>query len=87
MQPEDENLLLKLIGDRIKELRKEAGYTSQEIFAYDSEIPRALYGRFEKGTNMTVVSLYKIIRAHNITFEDFFSSGFDQLPIDKPKGK
>jgi DNA-binding XRE family transcriptional regulator len=87
MQPEDENLLLNLIGERIRELRKEAGYTSQETFAYDAEIPRALYGRFEKGTTMTVVSLYKIICAHNITFEEFFSSGFGQLPIDKPKGK
>ena len=74
-----EEKLYKLIGKRILELRKQAGYTSQETFAYDAEIPRALYGRCEKGTNLTINSLYRILKYHNITFEKFFAEGFDKF--------
>lgn len=78
LNKEQEKLYLK-IGERIKELRKKAGYTSQETFAYDAEIPRALYGRYEKGANITINSLHKILKFHNISFKDFFSKGFDEL--------
>lgn len=67
------------MGDRIRDLRKKAGYTSQETFAYDAEIPRALYGKYEKGSNITIASLYRILQFHEITFEEFFSKGFDDL--------
>lgn len=71
--------LFKKIGERLIYLRKKAGYTSQETFAYDAEIPRALYGRYEKGTNLTIVSLYKIVKFHGMSLEEFFSNGFDGL--------
>jgi len=67
-----EEKLYKLMGKRITELRKKAGYTSQETFAYDAEIPRALYGRYEKGANLTIHSLYRVLKYHNTTFKDFF---------------
>ncbi len=79
MVNKDEELLFKLLGERIKNLRKEAGYTSQETFAYDAEIPRALYGRYEKGSNLTITSLYKILKFHKIDFETFFKKGFKDL--------
>lgn len=69
--------LHSLLGKRLKELRKEAGYTSQETFAYDAEIPRALYGKYEKGANITVDSLLRILKFHNITFKEFFKKGFE----------
>ncbi|HEY9084197.1 MAG TPA: helix-turn-helix transcriptional regulator [Vicingaceae bacterium] len=71
--------LFILIGRRLKELRKSKGYSSQETFAYDAEIPRALYGKYEKGANLTIASLFRIIKFHGLTFEDFFSKGFDEL--------
>lgn len=76
---DDEKRLYTLMGKRITDLRKKAGYTSQETFAYDADIPRALYGRYEKGTNLTLFSLYRIIKYHKITFEDFFKEGFEEL--------
>lgn len=79
MLKKEEKQLFKLIGARIKQLRIEAGYTSQETFAYDAELPRALYGRYEKGSNLTVYSLFKILKFHNISFEDFFKKGFKDL--------
>ncbi len=76
----EKNLVLKqLIGKRITQLRKEAGYSSQETFSYDADIPRALYGKYEKGANITMTSLYRIVKFHKITFEKFFSEGFEVL--------
>jgi transcriptional regulator with XRE-family HTH domain len=66
-----------LLGKRLKELRKDAGYTSQETFAYDAEIPRALYGKYEKGANITIDSLHRILKFHKITFKEFFKKGFE----------
>lgn len=74
---EEEKHLHKLLGKRVKELRKEAGYTSQETFAYDAEIPRALYGKYEQGSNITISSLRRILKFHKITFKEFFKKGFE----------
>jgi DNA-binding XRE family transcriptional regulator len=60
-------------------VRKEAGYSSQEAFANDAGIPRALYGRYEKGINLTIHSLYRILKFHKITLSDFFKEGFGKL--------
>lgn len=79
MHNKEEEQLFKLVGERIKTLRKEAGYTSQETFAYDAEIPRALYGRYEKGCNLTILSLYKILKFHKLDFDTFFKKGFKDL--------
>ena len=67
------------MGKRLTDLRKKAGYSSQETFAYDAEVPRALYGRYERGSNMTLHSLFKILKFHKMTLKDFFSKGFDTL--------
>jgi transcriptional regulator with XRE-family HTH domain len=66
-----EKRLIK-IGERLRELRKKAGYKSYENFAFDNEINRVQYGRMEKGTNMTLVSLLRVLDIHKITFEEFF---------------
>jgi transcriptional regulator with XRE-family HTH domain len=67
---------LKKLGERLKNLRINAGYQSQEVFSYECRIPRAQYARYEKGSNITIASLQKIIRFHNITFAEFFGTGF-----------
>jgi transcriptional regulator with XRE-family HTH domain len=74
----EEEKLLRLIGKRIRELRIDKGYSSQESFAYDANIPRAQYGRYEAGTNITILSLNKIIKFHKMTIEEFFSQGFEK---------
>jgi transcriptional regulator with XRE-family HTH domain len=63
--------LIKL-GERIKELRIKAGYTSYEYFAYEHNIPRAQFGRYEKGEDLRYSSLLKIIRAFGMTPDEFF---------------
>jgi transcriptional regulator with XRE-family HTH domain len=81
----EEEKLLRLMGKRIRELRIAKGYTSQESFAYDANIPRAQYGRYEAGSNITILSLSKIIQFHKISLEEFFSEGFDSTQEKKKK--
>ena len=79
MLSKEEKKLYNNIGKRLEQLRKKAGYTSQETFSYDAEIPRALYGRYERGSNLTIFSLHKILKFHQMTFKEFFSKGFEDM--------
>ena len=76
---QEEKILVVKIGERLKKLRIEKGFSNQESFAYVSDIPRAQYGRYEKGTNLTIVSLFKILKAHHLTFSEFFAEGFGEV--------
>jgi transcriptional regulator with XRE-family HTH domain len=75
-QPNTENELKKLSA-RIKELRVKAGFTSSEYFAYDNEMSSSQYARYERGNDIRYSTLLKIIAAHGMTVEEFFSEGFD----------
>lgn len=68
---------LQKLGKRIKELRIKAGYTSYEFFAYDHNISRAQWGRYENGQDLKFSSLVKIIEAFKMTLSEFFKEGFD----------
>lgn len=66
-----------LLGERIKQLRIERGYSSYEYFAYEHNISRAQFGRYERGEDLRFSSLVKVIKAFDISFKEFFSEGFD----------
>ena len=66
------------VGERIKELRKKLGYKNQEHFAWDKGLSRSQYGKYEKGADMRVSSLEKVLAALEITPKEFFSEGFDK---------
>ena len=62
------------IANKLKQLRLEAGYTSYENFAWDNDINRMQYWKMEKGiTNFTMRSLHKVLKAHNMDFNEFFN--------------
>ncbi|WP_299884335.1 helix-turn-helix transcriptional regulator [uncultured Lacinutrix sp.] len=63
---------LKALGQRLKELRIAKGYKNYEQFAYDNRIPRAQYGRYENGQDLRFSSLCKVLKALDISFEEFF---------------
>ena len=67
---EDKRLIA--IGKLIKQLRIEMGYSSAEIFAYEKNINRISYWRMEKGSNITLNSLLKIMDIHQISLSEFF---------------
>lgn len=67
---------LQKLGSRIKQLRIQKGYTSYEYFAYEKDISRAQYGRYENGEDLRYSSLIKIVKAFDMSMEEFFSDGF-----------
>ncbi len=69
---EEERLVLKKIGERLKQIRKEAGYTSYEYFAYENNISRPQYGKYEAGANIQLNTLIRILKKFNVSLEDFF---------------
>ncbi|HWZ21865.1 MAG TPA: helix-turn-helix transcriptional regulator [Cytophagaceae bacterium] len=60
------------VGKRLRELRTKKGYTSFEKFAFDNDLSRVGYGEHEKGKNMTLGSLLRILDIHKISMEEFF---------------
>jgi len=70
---------LENLGNRFKEIRREKGYANYEQFAFDNELPRAQYGRYEKGQDLRFSSLLKVLKAMDISLKDFFGEGFDEL--------
>ncbi|QTE21099.1 helix-turn-helix domain-containing protein [Polaribacter cellanae] len=60
------------LGKRFRELRIAKGYTNYEQFAFEHRIPRAQYGRYEKGSDLRFSSLVKILKAMDISLEEFF---------------
>lgn len=78
MKIEQELLLLKL-GKRLKRLRITNGFGSQENFANICDLSRSQYSRYENGMNITLLILYKIIKVHKISLDNFFSEGFEDV--------
>lgn len=67
---------VKQIAERFKSLRIKKGFTSYEAFANEHGLSRALYGRYEKGKDLRISSLVKVVKAFDMTLEEFFSEGF-----------
>ena len=63
---------LKKLGDRIKALRISKGYTNYEYFAYEHNIPRAQFGRYERGEDLRFSSLVKVVKAFGMDIAGVF---------------
>ena len=74
----DFDVFLQKTGARMRELRIQKGFSNYEHFAYEHNIGRSQYGKYEQGKDdLRLSSLYKIILSLDLTFEEFFSEGFD----------
>lgn len=71
LDKESEETIL-LIAEKIKALRVKAGFTSYETFAFTKDINRVQYHRIEKGQNITLKTLIKVLKIHNLTIQEFF---------------
>lgn len=70
---EDFDKFLIEIGERLKKQRIKEGYTSYEQFAFDKNLGRAQYGKYERGTeDLRLSSLFKVLNKLNISWEEFF---------------
>lgn len=68
---------IKKLAARIRQLRIKKGYTNYESFAFENDIARAQYGKYEKGEDLRYSSLLKVIKALGVSVKEFFSEGFE----------
>jgi hypothetical protein len=62
--------LLTKVGQLIKEKRSAAG--TLEDVSYEIRLSRSALARYEKGGDMQLSNLFKVLYGLNIEFEDFF---------------
>ncbi len=67
---------IQKLAKRIKAIRKAKGYSNADFFAYEHDISRSQYSRYEQGEDIRFSSLMKLIKAFKMTPEEFFSEGF-----------
>jgi transcriptional regulator with XRE-family HTH domain len=65
------------VGARIKQLRIKAGYTNADDFATDFSYTSSAYRSLEKGRNIELNTLIRILNCHGMTYVEFFNEGFD----------
>lgn len=68
---------IKKLAQRIRAIRKSLGYTNADFFAYEKEITRSQYARYETGEDIRFTSLMKLIKAFGMTPSEFFENGFE----------
>ncbi len=81
-----QRLLRRQIGKRLRELRLEAGITSQEALAHRAGVHRTYIGRLERGeSGVTVDMLAAILAAMSISLAEFFQP-FGRVQLVKWRG-
>lgn len=70
---EEKQRAFKKIGKRLKDVRKEAGYSAILDFAYEIDMQPSQYGRYEIGADMQISTLLRILKAHGMTIQEFFA--------------
>jgi transcriptional regulator with XRE-family HTH domain len=76
---------VKLLAARIRQLRQERDYTSQETFAYDHGYTLSYYSRLERGEDIRFSSLVKVCSALNVSLEEFFKGFEEPKPVKRKK--
>lgn len=71
----DHGKFLLSISKKIKKLRKEKGFNSYELFAYDIEVSRSSMSNYESGNfnDIQLGTLLKIIDGLGMTPAEFFA--------------
>jgi len=70
---------LVLISERLKEIRKQKGFTNYEHIAFELGMSRSAYWRLENGANFNLKTLIKVLRLLDVSLEEFFQG------INSPK--
>jgi len=75
----DSEAELRKIGAKLRTLRKAKGYSNPDKFAYDHDLNRSQYGKYEAGrTNITIGTLVTLLNCHGMTLEQFFCDEFNK---------
>lgn len=68
---------LASLGEGLKNLRKDRGYSNYHNLAHDMNMIHSQYGAYENGKNLTILTLLKILDFHKISLIDFINRYFD----------
>jgi hypothetical protein len=68
---EKPDVRLNAIAQKLKQMRLDKGYSSYEAFAWENGINRVQYWRIEKGSNITLKSLLKVLDIHKVKLSEF----------------
>lgn len=83
MQHDDE-ILYKLVGKTIKNIRKEKGIKFT-IFCYENDIPKSTLYDIEHGNNQAYFSkIFNIVKCLGISFEEFSKRLEEELLSTNP---
>ena len=63
---------IRKMAARLRELRIAKGYSNHETFAWDNDLNRVQYWKVEKGSNITVKTLLRILDIHSLSLSEFF---------------
>jgi transcriptional regulator with XRE-family HTH domain len=71
---------IKMIGLRLKSIRKSLNFGNSDKFALHYDIDRAQYGKYEAGSqDFRISSLIKILDKIGYSLSEFFNDDFDKL--------
>lgn len=68
----DDSRIIK-IGEKLRRIRIERGYTSYTAFADENGLEKTQYWRLERGIGFTLKSLLLVLDIHQISLYEFFS--------------
>lgn len=68
----DAEIRLKIIGEKVRELRKLNGFDNYEVFAFTFKINKTVIQHIERGEGYNIESLLRVLDALNIRLSDFF---------------
>lgn len=70
---ESEKIFIKSVGEKLREIRLSKNL-SQENLSLESDVPRNVIGRIERGEVKTsIVTLFRISNALNIDIKELFN--------------
>ena len=73
---------VKKIGLRLKQIRKERGFNNSDEFAYEFQLNRSQYGKYEAGSeDLRISSLIKILDKLKISLGNFFNQDYENIQI------
>ena len=73
----DTDIVLGKFGKRLRHFRKLKGFSNYEHLAYELNISRSQYGKYENGGNIKLSTLIKILKKLDVSLKDFFAEGFE----------
>lgn len=67
------NPKLVAVGQKLRRIRIERGYTNYDFFAWEHKLTPSQYLSMETGKNFKMESLLKVLEIYDMKVSDFFS--------------